>query len=199
MQISHFIKAFIKNPIGVSTIFPASHALAEAMALGSEIKTRHQVVEIGVGTGALTAAMLKVMGPQHTYTGFEIDKSFYNYLQQTFIKDYHMQVTQLKSFEFRTESAELISKYFETASVDVVVSSLPWSIFEADVQNLILNEIHQIMKPGGVFSFYNYMTSSQFKAFKNFKSEIENRFTTLEPTATVWASFPPATVWVAKK
>ena len=199
MQMSHFIKAFIQNPLGVSTIFPASTALATAMALGSEIKDRKNIVEIGVGTGALTSAMLPLMGPDHSYTGFEIDPTFYKYLEKNFTKKHSAEIKNFKHFEFRTESAEHISQFFLEQSVDVVVSSLPWSVFESDMQNSILNEIYKIMKPGGVFSFYNYMTASQFQLFKNFRANIDSKFSSLGSTHTVWASFPPAKVWVAKK
>lgn len=199
MPINHFIKAFIKNPMGVSTILPASKALAEAMAVGSEIKDRKNIVEIGVGTGALTSAMLPLMGPDHKYMGFEIDQSFYKYLQKNFVKDHKSDIEKISSFEFRSESAEKVSDFFAAESVDVVVSSLPWSVFESDVQNIILSEIYKIMKPGGVFTFYNYFTSSHFSLFQGFKGEVEYKFSSLTPAKKVWASLPPATVWIAKK
>jgi phosphatidylethanolamine/phosphatidyl-N-methylethanolamine N-methyltransferase len=199
MEIGHFIKAFIKNPQGVSTIFPASKSLSKAMAICSEVKEKKIIVEIGVGTGALTEAMLPLMGAEHSYTGFEIDKTFYKFLNDKFVNQHKDSISKLKNFEFKSDSAESIASLFEEASVDVVVSSLPWSIFEPGLQNSILNEVYKIMKPGGVFSFYNYMTSSQFGQIKSFKSQINKRFSSLEPKKRVWANLPPATVWVAKK
>lgn len=199
MQIGHFIKAFIKNPLGVSTIFPASDALAYHMAIQSEVAKHKTIVEIGVGTGALTKAMIHQMGRDHSYTGFEIDKTFFKYLEGKFSEQHKSEIQKLKKFEFKKESAEKISQFFEEGSVDVVVSSLPWSVFEPELQQKILQEIHKILKPDGIFSFYNYITASQFRFFKNFKSEIQKEFKSLEPKKRVWASFPPTTVWIAKK
>lgn len=199
MQVGHFIKAFINNPMGVSTIFPASKALAQAMTIGSEIGDHKNIVEIGVGTGALTSAMFEAMGPEHSYTGFEIDETFYKYLNDKFAKQHKSDIDKLKSFQFKSNSAAELSRFFPESSVDVLVSSLPWSVFESKQRHSILKEIHKVIKPGGLFTFYNYVTSSQFKHFKNFKSEILKEFKTLEPRQMVWASLPPATVWVAKK
>lgn len=199
MEVGHFIKAFVKNPVGVSTIFPASKALSESMARCSEIKTKKNIVEIGVGTGALTEAMLPLMGPDHTYSGFEIDQTFFKFLNSKFIPKHQNEIKKIKSFQMRSDSAENISDFFDLESVDVVVSSLPWSIFDPQLQNSILDEVYKIMKPGGIFSFYNYVTSSQFGAIKTFQNELKKRFETLEPKERVWLSFPPATVWVGKK
>ncbi len=199
MQISSFIKAFINNPAGVSTIFPASKSLSVAMSTGSEIAQRFNIVEIGVGTGALTAAMLNDMGDQHTYTGFEIDKTFFNYLGKNFTTKHKAQLDGLKAYEFKTNSAESLSDFFKPNSVDVVVSSLPWSVLDSDLQTSILTEVHKVLKPGGIFSFYNFVTGSQFSAFKRFKKSLEHTFSSVAPQAIVWASLPPATVWVAKK
>lgn len=199
MEVGHFIKAFVKNPVGVSTIFPASKALALAMAKQSEIQNKKNIVEIGVGTGALTAPMLELMGPDHNYTGFEIDSTFYKFLNTKFVSKHKTQIQKLKSFELKSDSAEKLSFFFKPESIDVVVSSLPWSIFEPQLQNAILDEVFTIMKPGGIFSFYNYVTSSQFPAIKAFQNQLKSRFKTLEPKEMVWMNFPPATVWVGKK
>ncbi len=199
MSVNHFIKAFVNNPKGVSTIFPASKALSLAMAISSEVSERKRIVEIGVGTGALTEAMLPLMGEGHNYTGFEIDATFFKFLNSRFIPKHQNQIKKLNSFKMRSESAENISSLFEAESVDVVVSSLPWSVFEPNLQNSILDEVYKILKPGGVFSFYNFVISSQSQQIKSFQQEIKKRFETLEPKKKVWKNFPPATVWVAKK
>ncbi len=199
MEVGHFIKAFVKNPVGVSTIFPASRALSEAMARCSEIKSSHNIVEIGVGTGALTEAMLPLMGSEHSYTGFEIDQTFFKFLNSKFIPKHQDEIRRLRSFQIKSDSAQKISNFFEAGSVDVVVSSLPWSVFDPVMQNSILDEVYKIMKPGGIFSFYNYVTSSHFGAIKTFQTELKKRFDTLDPKERVWLSFPPATVWIGKK
>lgn len=199
MQLLPFIKAFTKNPSRVSTIIPSFKALAKDMSIGSEISSRKNIVEVGVGTGALTAEILKRLTNDHSYIGFEIDASLFEYLNSSFLTSHKNEIENAGSFKILKESAENLSKYVDNGTADVVMSSLPWSVLPLELEIKLLDEIYLALKPGGLFTFYNYITTSKSSKIKEFKQEVENRFSILNSRKLVLKNIPPAHVWVAKK
>lgn len=199
MQIKYFVKAFLKDPLAVSTIFAASETLARQMAEDSDIRNAKNIVEIGVGTGALTRPILKVMKGDQIYTGFEIDKNFFDFLESDFKTENRKEISKVKNFNLLHESAENLSKHFDDDSVDVVVSSLPWAAFNSELQHTLMDEVLKVLKPGGTFSYYNYITSSQLKNAKDYRSLIRSKFKSLERKKITLINIPPANIWVAKK
>jgi len=199
MQLIPFIKAFTKNPRSVSTIFPSMTALAKDMAKAGDISNKVNIVEIGVGTGALTKELINHFTDRHNYTGFEIDESLFKYLNTIFKEKYSNKARLANNFSIKNESAETLTQQFEKESVDLVVSSLPWSVLHEDMQTKLLDEIAAVIKPGGTFTFYNYVFTSHSKKIKSFKSKINSRFSSLEPRPVILKNIPPANVWVAKK
>ena len=79
------------------------------------------------------------------------------------------------------------------------MSSLPWSILPLDLEITLLDEIFKALKPGGLFTFYNYITTSRSTKIKAFKSEVKKRSTSLSHRPLILKNIPPAHVWVAKK
>ncbi len=199
MQLLPFIKAFAKNPSRVSTIIPSFKALAKDMSLGSEISTRKNIVEVGVGTGALTTEIIKRLTASHNYLGFEIDGALFEYINDTFMPRHQNQINEAQSFKIIKESAENLSQHIDGGTTDVVMSSLPWSVLPLELEVKLLDEIYSALKPGGLFTFYNYITTSKSSKITDFKSEIDKRFSSLSRRKIILKNIPPAYVWVAKK
>ena len=54
-----FLRGFIKNPVGVSTVAPSSHFLARQIISNTDISSASVIVEYGPGTGAFTPEILR--------------------------------------------------------------------------------------------------------------------------------------------
>ena len=65
VELAHFWSAWLRNPKTIGAIAPSSAGLGRAMlkALG-EIASDGKVLELGPGTGPVTAQLVKQLSPQ---------------------------------------------------------------------------------------------------------------------------------------
>jgi phosphatidylethanolamine/phosphatidyl-N-methylethanolamine N-methyltransferase len=69
-----FLQAFLKNPLKVGSIAPSSPELAQKMVAGIRPNEGNVVLELGVGTGAITKFLQEIVPNGESYLGIEIDK-----------------------------------------------------------------------------------------------------------------------------
>jgi phospholipid N-methyltransferase len=55
-DLGHFVKGWIRNPLAIGALAPSGKALAKLMA--KDVGAGSRVVELGAGTGTVTAALL---------------------------------------------------------------------------------------------------------------------------------------------
>ena len=79
-----FLQAFIKNPLKVGAIAPSSPELASKMIEGIVPARNDVVVELGVGTGAITKFLAEIVPDDESYLGIELDKNLVKSLQTKF-------------------------------------------------------------------------------------------------------------------
>src|SRR5438105_13745454 len=68
-----FLQAFLKNPLKVGAIAPSSPELAAEMLQGVEPDEDNIVLELGVGTGAITKHLREIIPNDRSYLGVELD------------------------------------------------------------------------------------------------------------------------------
>lgn len=81
-------------------------------------------------------------------------------------------------------------------SADAVVSSLPWSLFDAETQAGMLTAIARSLSPGGCFTTFAYTTGLWLPAARRFARLLREDFGEVVTTAPVWRNLPPAVVFV---
>ncbi len=86
-----FLQAFLKNPLKVGSIAPSSPELAQKMVEGICPDEENIVLELGVGTGAITKFLQEVAPSKESYLGIELDKTLVkslkvNYPQMRFVR-----------------------------------------------------------------------------------------------------------------
>ena len=69
-----FLQAFLKNPLKVGAIAPSSPELASKMIEGIQPDEENVVLELGVGTGAITKFLQDRIPNNKSYLGIELDK-----------------------------------------------------------------------------------------------------------------------------
>src|ERR1700760_1472457 len=89
-----FLKALITRPKSIGAVLPSSPALGAAMA--RQISCSGPVLELGPGTGAITAAILEHGTPPETLTCVEYDGDFAQHLKTRFPR---VNVVQGDAFE----------------------------------------------------------------------------------------------------
>src|SRR4051812_38590814 len=79
-----FLQAFIKNPLKVGAITPSSPELAAKMIEGIIPSADRVVLELGVGTGAITKFLQEIVPDEKSYLGIELDGELVKTLRTKF-------------------------------------------------------------------------------------------------------------------
>lgn len=205
MELGHrwrFLSRYLRDPNAIGSIAPSSRALAEALSEPFRNSTGPaSVLEVGAGTGAVTRYLGTILREGDTLDICEINHDFADLLERDVLSNANFAplVAQGRVRLLRLPIQELSSdKHY-----DFVISGLPLTAFELrDVQD-VFEVIRRCLKPGGVFSYFEYLgmrrTSRTFaigkrrariRAVSAYLTETlrQHRFT----TKTVFLNFPPA-------
>lgn len=178
----HFLKAAIKEPLQISTLFQTATLTVNRLLSPLKQDNHCSVLELGVGAGAVTKKAYNVMKSKDKYLGFEINTDLYNYVREEY-----------KDFQFVCASAEVISDYTKNKKFDLIVSTLPWSLFDDFMRSAILNEISKHLEKGGYFKTYMACNALLTRSGRVFRSQLEERFEV--STGWVFFNMPPAKVF----
>lgn len=170
-----FARECIRAPRSVGAICPSGPALAAAMAARVG-EGQGLVVELGAGTGVVTAALLqRGIAPQRLVV-LERSEAMVKLLRQRFP---HLTI-------IHGDAAKLSSYLPEGSSVDCIVSSLPFLSIPEDIRTCILQEIRTLLVDGGSLLQYTYMWAKE--------SCLSRAGLTCVATSMVWKNMPPARV-----
>ena len=79
-----FFQAFLKNPLKVGAIAPSSPELAAKMLEGITPNENNIVIELGVGTGAITKFLQQKIPNNESYLGIELDADLVKTLKERY-------------------------------------------------------------------------------------------------------------------
>ena len=108
------------------------------------------VVELGPGDGAITRHILERLQPDAQVLVFEINEVFIEKLKDSFDD------TRLTLIH---DSAEQLGRYLQArgiASVDYIVSGIPFVMLPESLAISITNECRKWLRPGGLFIQFHY-------------------------------------------
>jgi phosphatidylethanolamine/phosphatidyl-N-methylethanolamine N-methyltransferase len=146
-----FFRLWLKKPREVGAILPSSPALAQAMAACIDAAAPGAVIEFGGGTGSITQALLRVVGPQSLYV-IEREPSLSAMLQKRW-PSLHVFCADVR--EVKTLAADS-----GVVRVKAVVSGLPLLSMDLKLRRQILRAAFDVLAPGGVFVQFTYGPNS---------------------------------------
>lgn len=176
-----FVKTWLANPKQVGSLIPSSRRLAAAMADTVPWGNVRTVVELGAGTGAITARILEQKPPDTRFLVFERDRGFRQILLARF-------PTVTVFSEAKGLSTILWGSGIRTA--DAIVSGIPFALLTHVDRESLLDEIERALSPGGHFVAFQY--------WPQMYSALKRRFAIVR-LSVVWANFPPAVVYQCTK
>jgi phospholipid N-methyltransferase len=149
------------------------------------------VVELGPGTGSVTTAIEYRLAGRGRHVTVEIDPVLANYLRAE-----HAGVEVLVG-----DAAELERLFAEhqVPAVDAVVSGLPWSLIDADMQRAIVDATARSLRPGGCFTTFAYLHWLSTTRARQFRALLSEVFDEVLTTRTVWWNLPPAVTYVCRR
>ncbi len=135
-----FLKASLKSPLQLSTMFETGPRVGRRFARHIDVADGQAVVEFGVGAGAITVHIIPRLSRSSPYVGFELNQDLYKYLKEIYPK-----------FEIYNESAENLSKRLQGRKAGAIVSTLPWSLLTKEIRTSIVKQSFDNLEPGGLF------------------------------------------------
>ncbi len=112
-----------------------------------------RVLEVGPGTGAVTRSIVRLLKPDDHFDLVELNETFVAVLKRNFEKhpDYQRVAAQSRIHNCPLED------FPHEGTYDFVISGLPHNNFPPDVVARIFETYFQLLSPGGVLSYFEYM------------------------------------------
>jgi len=179
-----FLQAFLKNPLKVGSIAPSSPELAQQMVAGIRPNEESVVLELGVGTGAITKFLQEIVPSRESYLGIEIDRKLVKSLKENF--------PALKIV--RGNACDTFSIYQKTGfgKVGYIICCLPFVSLPNDVGEKILAEIDKFMEQGCVFRTFQYAHGYYFPSAIKLREHMRDRYGKAQKSPLVVKNMPPA-------
>lgn len=177
-----FLRRWLQNPKSVGAVVPSSRSLGAAMVAGIDPQAPGAVVELGGGTGNITAALLKAGIPSASIAVVERDPGFARMIAARFP---HIRVLQGDAAELRH-----LLRDAGIGPVKAVVSGLPLLSIPDRVCLRIISEAVQALEDDGVLLQFTYGPASPVS--RRIQSRLGLRG---ERLTWVMDNIPPASVW----
>jgi phosphatidylethanolamine/phosphatidyl-N-methylethanolamine N-methyltransferase len=177
-----FLKAWLKSPLRVGAIAPSGERLARAMARVVPRRSAAPVVELGGGTGSITAALLRRIEPERLLV-VERDPELARHLRRKFPS------VRVIQGDARHLDREL--KAIGIERISAVVSGLPLMAMPKRVQREILDASFRVLEPGAPYIQFTY---SLFSPLPRREFGLTGR-----PVARVLQNVPPASIWIYRR
>lgn len=142
------------------SILPSSRFLARALV--SELRKPRgpaRILEVGPGTGSVTAAILRQLRAGDHVDLVEINRRFVDLLHERFEREeaFRRHRSQVRIIHSAVEALKGENEY------DYIISGLPLNNFSATLVRRILRSFHRLLKPGGTLTYYEYVLVRQIK------------------------------------
>ncbi len=176
-----FIKAFMQQPQMIGAVRPSSNRLAQAMVRASNIQQAQVVVELGGGTGEITAAILAALPAHAQCFVFETNPSFSAWLRARFADERLIIVDR--------SAAELGAVLHAAghAHADCIFSGLPFQAFPRPLTHTILAATAASMHAHSTFLAFQYTQRQE--------ATLRSIFASVELAQRVWRNIPPARIY----
>jgi phosphatidylethanolamine/phosphatidyl-N-methylethanolamine N-methyltransferase len=175
-----FFLSWLKHPLQVGGIAPASPALARAMAAEVDPGIPGPLLELGPGTGVITEALVaRGIAPERLVL-LEYSPEFCALLRERYPR---AKVIEGDAYRLGETLAGIVDE-----SLAAVVSGLPLLTRPLAVRERLLAEALRRLTPGAPFVQYSYGPAAPIPARPGRYS--------LKGSPRVWRNLPPARVWV---
>ncbi len=153
-EYTQFYRQFREQYHTTGSILPSSRALARALTRPMrQACSPRRILEIGPGTGAVTAEIVRQLKPGDQFDIVEINPDFVAYLGQRFSEepDFRRRRSQTRIMHCPLQEAPGEQVY------DFMISGLPLNNFSMELVEDIYRSYERLLKPGGTLSYFEYV------------------------------------------
>ena len=177
-----FFLRWLRRPARLGAVVPSGPALAAALAAEIDTRAPGAVVELGSGTGRVTAALVDVGVAPETLVAIECEASFCALLAARF--------PGVRVVQGDARALKRLLTHNEVGPVKAVVSSLPLLNLSERERRAVLTQVAAVLTPGGVLVQYTYGPAEPVPS--GLRAELG---LTGERSHWVLVNLPPAAVW----
>ena len=178
-----FLQAFLKNPTKVGSIAPSSPELAREMLKGVKPDADNIVIELGVGTGAITKFLEELVPDNRSLLGIELDEGLVRLLSKSF-----------PDLNIVCGNAAEMSEIHERSGlgkVSYIISCLPFVSLPGEIRDGVLNEVDKFMQKGCLFRTLQYAHGYYLPSAVKFRKMMQERYGKVRRSPLVVKNVPP--------
>lgn len=185
-----FAQALLRSPREVGAIAPSSFQLGDRLAAVVPRRDDAVIVELGAGTGVVTARINARRSPTSTFLAFERNPRLATKVRRA-APEAHVIADDVRKLRRYLEERNL-------KTVDAVVCGLPWANFSETEQSELLGAITDALSGGGVFTTFAYVHALVLPQARRFREALTARFDEVLETRAVLRNLPPAITYVCR-
>ncbi|MGB7772939.1 MAG: methyltransferase domain-containing protein [Pseudolabrys sp.] len=175
-----FIRSWIEKPLSTGAVMPSSKMLARAMARCVDPQAQGPIVELGPGTGPVTAALVRHGIDPARLILVEFNPDFCRLLRTRYPA---ATVVQGDAYRLR----RLLENYVDEPAA-AVVSGLPLVTKPLRTRLRLISDAMTLLAPGAPFVQFTYaMLPPIPKKLPGMRAQASEM---------IWMNLPPARVWV---
>ena len=179
-----FLQAFLKNPAKVGAIAPSSPELAQTMVAGLAPDKDNIILELGVGTGAITKFIEPILPDNDSYLGLELDPKLHETLRTAY--------PDLKIIQGNACEAYEIHKHSGLGKVKYLVCCLPFVSLPGSVAEQIYGQIDLFMNDGCTLRLFQYAHGYYLPPALKLRERMRNLYGKSSRSRIVLKNVPPA-------
>jgi phospholipid N-methyltransferase len=179
-----FLQAFLKNPGTVGSITPSSPELARRMVAGIRPDRDNVVLELGVGTGAITKFLQEIVPNDGSYLGIELDRDLVRSLKKNYPEMKIVRGNALEATRLHARSG--------LGKVGAIICCLPFVSMPNEVGEGILQEIDSFMQKGCTFRTFQYAHGYYFPSAIKLREFMRYRYGKSKRSPLIVKNVPPA-------
>ena len=179
-----FLQAFLKNPLKVGAVAPSSPDLAWQMLEGILPDKDNIIIELGVGTGAITKYVREILPDSDSYLGIELDPRLVSSINTRYPE---MNVVRGNACDLSE-----IHKASGLGKASYILCCLPFVTLPEEVALKVLGEIEKYMSHGCMFRAFQYAHGYYTPAAIRLRKFMRDRYGFSKRSKLVAKNVPPA-------
>jgi phospholipid N-methyltransferase len=179
-----FLQAFLKNPLKVGAVAPSSQDLAWQMLDGILPDKNNIIIELGVGTGAITKYISEILPDNESYLGIELDAGL--------VSSLNVRYPEMNVVRGNACYLSEIHAASELGKASYILCCLPFVTLPEEVANGVLEQIEKYMEQGCMFRAFQYAHGYYTPAALRLRRFMRDRYGYSKRSKLVAKNVPPA-------
>jgi len=148
-----FFSQSLRSLSVTASLFPSSKFLASALLRPIDFGTAEVIVELGIGTGAITKEILRRLKPNAILVGLDLNPAFVNHVRRK------LQDSRFIPILGQAERLGALLNRHGITRADAIVSSLGLTAMRPAQRSTILTQIAAHLNREGVLTQYQYLVA----------------------------------------